>query len=389
MPTRPPVLLLAFGAGLTVASLYYAQPVLGEMARDLRVTPERIGYVPMLTQLGYAAGLVGFAPLGDKLERRRLIVIKCIALAATLLATAFAPSLPLLVLASFAVGLLSTAAQDFVPAAAALSAAHERGRVVGSVMTGLLLGILLSRTVSGFVAGAFGWRVVFIGAAGCVAALACVAGKRLPQFPPTTTRSYGDLLGSMASLLGTFPALRRAALTQGLLSMAFAGFWATLALALATPDFRLGPAAAGAFGLAGAVGALLAPIAGSLADRRGPATVIRAAAALAAVSFGVMALFPRSLVVLALATVGFDLGVQASLVSHQTIVYGLEPDSRSRLNAILVGAMFVCMSIGSALASRLFAHFGWQSVCVGCGVLAAVALVVRLWPENTPAVSAA
>lgn len=385
MSTRPPVLLLALGAGLTAASLYYAQPVLGDMARDLRTTPAGVATVPMLTQLGYAVGLVAFAPLGDKLERRRLIVVKCAALAVTLLAAAFAPTLSLLGAASFALGLFATAAQDFVPAAAALSQPHERGRVVGSVMTGLLLGILLSRTVSGLVAATLGWRSVFVGAAGAIALLGVLSSARLPRFEPTTTASYGALLASLGSLFRTLPTLRRAAFTQGLLSMAFAGFWSTLAFALAAPEFRLGSAAAGSFGLAGAVGALLAPIAGALADRRGPAAVIRLAAALTALSFGAMALFPRSIVVLAIATVGFDLGVQASLVSHQTIVYGLEPSARSRLNALLVGSMFVSMAVGSAAASRVFVRFGWVGVCTGCAVLAIVALCVRLVPERAPA----
>ena len=380
--SRPPVFLLALGAGLGAASLYYAQPVLGTMARDLEVSPEHIGNVPMFTQLGYALGLVAFAPLGDKLERRGVIVVKCGLLAGTLLATGVAPSLPLLVAASFAVGLFSTVAQDFVPAAAALSAPHERGRVVGSVMTGLLLGILLSRTVSGAVAELFGWRVVYLSAAAVVAGLAFVSAARLPLFPPTTQASYLSLLGSMGSLLRRVAPLRRAALTQGLLSMAFGGFWTTLALALATPDFRLGSAAAGSFGLAGAAGALLAPLAGALADRRGPRLVIRIGSALAAVSFGAMASWPRSLVVLAVATLTFDLGVQASLVSHQSIVYGLEPSARSRLNALLVGSMFVGMALGTALATRVFVSHGWSGVCTACGILAALACVVRALPER-------
>lgn len=382
MSTRAPVFLLALGAGATAASLYYAQPVLGDMARDLGVSPERIGYVPTFTQLGYAAGLVGFAPLGDKLERRRLIVAKCAVLACTLVVAGAAPSLPLLVLASFVIGLFSTAAQDFVPAAATLSAPAERGKVVGSVMTGLLLGILLSRTVSGFVAATLGWRFVFFAAAAAIAALALVTRRRLPVLEPTTTQSYGALLLSFASLLKAHPPLVRAAFTQGLLSMAFAGFWSTLAFALAAPPFELGAAFAGSFGLAGAAGALIAPIAGGLADRRGPVVVIRLGALLTAVCFVAMALWPRSIVVLVVATVGFDLGVQACLVSHQSVVYGLEPTARSRLNAVLVGSMFLCMALGSALASRVLVSHGWSGVCIGCAALATLALLVRLLPGH-------
>lgn len=379
---RPPVLLLAFGAGTTAASLYYAQPILNEMARDLAVSPEQIAYVPTCTQLGYAIGLIASAPLGDRLERRRLIVVKCAVLAVVLALAGVAPSLPVLMLVSLLLGGFSTAAQDFVPAAATLSEPAERGRVVGTVMTGLLLGILLSRTVSGAVASTFGWRAVFFGAALAVSALGIWTRRALPELAPTTNASYGALLGSFVTLLREQAQLRRAALTQGLLAMAFAGFWSTLAFALAEPTFALGAGVAGAFGLAGAAGALMAPIAGSVADRRGPQLVIRFGAGLTALCFAAMAWWSRSLIVLVLGTVGFDLGVQASLVSHQTIVYGLEPSARSRLNAILVGGMFVGMAFGSALASRIYVQHGFAAVCCGCAGLAVLALVVRTWPER-------
>ncbi|HEY0195356.1 MAG TPA: MFS transporter, partial [Kofleriaceae bacterium] len=233
--SRPPVGLLAAGAGLTVAGIYYNQPILHTIATELHASPAEVGYVPMLTQLGYAAGIVLFAPIGDRFERRGVILLKSIALILALVGAAVAPSIVALCAASLLIGLFATIAQDFVPAAAAMAPDASRGKVVGTVMTGLLLGILLSRFVSGTAASQFGWRLVFAGAAVSIAALAVVARARLPAFPPTASESYGALLLSMIKLARELPALRRAALAQALLSVAFSGFWSTLALELATP----------------------------------------------------------------------------------------------------------------------------------------------------------
>jgi predicted MFS family arabinose efflux permease len=376
------VLVLALGAGLSAASLYYNQPILVAIAADLRATPAAIGLVPMLTQLGYAAGILLFAPLGDRLDRRRVIVAKLLGLAVALLAAGLAPSLPWLAVASLAIGLLATAAQDFVPAAASLAPPESRGRIVGGVMTGLLLGILLSRLASGLTSEHLGWRAVFFGASGPIGALAVVAALRLPAFLPTTSASYGSLLRSIGALARDLGPLRRAALAQALLSVAFSGFWSTLALALAAPPYRLGSSAAGAFGLAGAAGALVAPLAGGIADRRGPALVIRGGAGLVAASFVLMGSWQGSIAVLVVGTIVFDLGVQACLISHQTIVYSLDPAARSRLNAVLVSAMFVGMATGAALASRALARYGWTGVMLLGGVASLMALVVHAWPAR-------
>ncbi|MFY3744852.1 MFS transporter [Anaeromyxobacter sp. Red801] len=379
---RPLLLLLAGGAGLSVASLYYNQPLLDTMARDLGASSSAIGAVPTLTQLGYAAGILLFGPLGDRLDRRRVVVAKLAALAVALLGAALAPSAGLLAVAGLAIGLVATAAQDLVPAAAALAPAASRGRTVGSVMTGLLLGILLSRVVSGVVGAHVGWRAVYLGAAAAVAALSVAVGLRLPPMPPGSRARYGALLASIVRLARDLAPLRRAALAQALLSVAFGAFWSTLTLALAAPPFRLGPVAAGAFGLAGAAGAAIAPLAGAAADRRGPEPVIRAGAALGVGSFAAIALFPGSLVVLVVATVVFDLGVQASLIAHQSVVYGLDPAARGRLNAVLVSAMFLGMAAGAAAASEVFAHAGWVGVAALGALAAATALAVRLAPTR-------
>ena len=394
-PPAPPralptslVVLLAAGAGVSAANLYYNQPLLAGMARDLGVSPSSVGLLPTATQVGYAAGLFLFAPLGDRLGLRRVIVAKGVALAAALALAAMAPSVGTLAAASFAIGLLATTAQDYVPAAAALAPPEARGKAVGTAMTGLLLGILLSRVVSGVVGGAFGWRTVYVGAAVAVAALTALARRSLPDIPPSAADgTYGAMLRSMAGLVARFPALRRAALAQGLLSFGFSAFWSTLALVLARPPFHHGSAVAGAFGLAGAAGALVAPLAGSLADKRGPETLVRAGALVAAASFLAMALGAGSLAVLAVATVTFDLGVHSALVSHQTIVYGLDPAARSRSNAVLVSSMFIGMAAGSAIASRVLEPWGGRGIALIAAGASLIALLVRLLPAGPQGVA--
>ncbi|MFH7044750.1 MFS transporter [Paucibacter sp. JuS9] len=372
------VRLLAAGAGFSVAGLYYAQPMLGSLAEEFQASSAQVGLVPTLTQLGYAAGILLLAPLGDRYDRRRIILIKAVALLLSLALAAVAPQLWVLWLASALIGLSATLAQDLVPAAAALAPEAERGKTVGSVMTGLLLGILLSRVVSGALAQQLGWRWVFVMAALSIGLLAWLLRRGLPHFAPGTRLSYGDLLASLVGLVRRYRELRRAALAQGLLAVAFSAFWSTLALMLHGAPLNLGSAAAGAFGLVGAAGALAAPLAGAMADKRGPARVILLGASLVLASFAAMALGPQSLWLVAVAALVFDLGFQASLVSHQSIVYAIEPDARSRLNAVLIGAMFIGMSAGSWLGGLAMGQFGWRGVCTLAAMAAGLALVVRL-----------
>ena len=381
--TPPLVFLLAASTGLSVAALYYSQPTLGVLAADLHASNAAVGWVPTLTQFGYALGLLFLAPLGDRFDRRTIIVVKSLLLAIALLAIAAAPSLGVLLGASLAVGLLATVAQDIVPAAATLAPAAHRGRIVGTVMTGLLLGILLSRVVGGIVAEALGWRAVFGGAAVIALFTTAILARGLPRFQPTSTEAYPALLASLAALWKQHRALRYAALAQGLLSIGFSAFWSTLAVMLHGAPFHLGSAAAGSFGLAGAVGALAAPFAGRLADRRGPQWVTRVAATLTVVSFAAMFAMPHlstqaQLVLLALATVGFDLGVQASMIAHQTIVYGIAPEARSRLNAVLMTTMFVGMALGGALGAQALAAWGWTGIVTLAVAASLAALAVRM-----------
>lgn len=381
------VLLLASGAGLAVASLYYSQPMLGVLGADIGASTREVGLMPTLTQLGYALGILFLAPLGDRLDRRLIILLKAAALTVALLLAAASPSIHVLLIASLAIGITATMAQDIVPAAATMAPEAHRGKVVGTVMTGLLLGILLSRVVSGLVAQAFGWRTMFVIAAISIAAIGVAAWRGLPRFQATTQLAYGALLGSLLDLLRRHSALRRAALAQGLLSVGFSAFWSTLAVMLHGEPFHMGSAAAGMFGLAGAAGALAAPIAGRLADRRGPELVTRLGSGLVMLSFAAMSLAPlmsqtAQLWLLVACAIGFDLGVQATLIAHQTIVYGIDPAARSRLNAVLFVGMFVGMAAGAVSGSLLLAAWGWTAVTLLATAMGLAALLVRLWPSS-------
>lgn len=379
---RSLVLLLASGAGLGVASLYYSQPLLALVGGDLGAGTGALGLVPMMTQLGYALGILLLAPLGDRYDRRQIILAKTAVLALALLASGLAPNLPTLLAASLVIGLAATLAQDIVPAAATLAAPEHRGRIVGTVMTGLLLGILLSRVISGAMAEQAGWRAVFIAAAVIILLAGVAFWRGLPRFVPTTRLGYGALLASMAGLWRQHPALRRAACAQALLAVAFSAFWSTLAVML-HEQLHLGSAAAGAFGLAGAAGALAAPLAGRLADRRGTEIVVRAGAALTAVSFAGLTLGDGfsahgQILLIVVSAIGFDLGVQAALIAHQTEVYSLDPAARSRLNAVLFTGMFIGMAGGAALGSLALSRWGWTGVAMLATSSALAALLVRL-----------
>ncbi len=260
----PLLFTLAAGAGLSVASIYYSQPMLDIISKTFNTGISSTGMVPMLTQAGYALGILLLAPLGDRHDRRTIILIKGLLLVASLLLCGFAGGIGALLIASFVTGLTATVAQDIVPASAALAPEHRRGRAVGVVMTGLLAGILLSRVISGLVAEYAGWRTLYFIAAGAMLLMTLALWRVLPRFTPGTAVSYPRLLLSLAQLWRQHQTLRRAALAQGLLSVGFSAFWSTLALML-SERFHFDSAVAGAFGLAGAAGALAAPLAGSVA----------------------------------------------------------------------------------------------------------------------------
>ncbi|GJD48023.1 putative transporter [Methylobacterium crusticola] len=371
-------LSLSLIAGGAVANIYYNQPLLGLLAQDLGAGASVL--VPTATLAGYGLGILGLVPLGDMFRRRTLIVGQLLALAAALVLAALSPGLASLVLASFVVGVLSTAAQQAVPFAAELAPDATRGRMVGQVMTGLLLGILLARTLSGLVGAWLGWRAVFGAAAALALGLAGLAGLTLPRTrPPAPTMGYGALLASLVDLVRGQPVLRRAALTQALLFAAFNAFWTTLALQVEAPPFGLDPAGAGLFGLIGAAGALCAPMAGRFADTRSPRPVVTGGAFLTAAAFVVFGLLGgSSLAALAVGVLLIDIGINAALIANQTRVYALAAGARGRINTVFFTAIFVGGALGASAGTRAFAAGGWPALCLVGGGFALAGLLVPL-----------
>ena len=356
------VTLLAVVAGVSVANLYYLQPLLPLLARDFAATPEAVGGVAVATQLGYAAGLFLFIPLGDTVERKALILALCAATVAALLGAAAAPGLVALTAVSFLLGAFTVVPHVALPLAAHLAAPAERGRIIGSVLAGLLTGILTARTVAGFIGEAFGWRAVYLVAAAAMVALAAALWWKLPRDAPATSLRYPALLRSLFTLTAEQPELRRASRLGAATFAAFSAFWTTLAFHLAGPPFGLGSGAAGLFGLIGASGALAAPLVGKLADRRGARWASGVALGLALASFVIMAVGGWWLAGLVLGVLVLDVGVQANQVANLARVHALLPEARSRLNTVYMVAYFFGGAAGTWAGAHAWAAWGWTGV---------------------------
>ena len=382
-----PLRLMAFGTATCVSAIYFTQPILNLLAGALHASVREMGGVTTVTQVGFGAGILFLVPLGDVVAKKRLIVAKLFLVSVALVATGLVSNVAAMAAGGLCIGLFASAAQDFVPLAAELSPPERRGRAIGTVMGGLLLGILGSRMLSGPLAERLGWRAPFFACAGLTLFVALLTWRKIPSVPPAHVATYPALMRSIGVLIAEQPLLILSTIGQGFMGLTFSAFWTMISFHLGGRPFFLTPTQVGAFALAGFAGAAIAPVAGHFADRHGPLLNIRIAIGLIALSFGSMLLFPGSLAALAVATVTFDLGVQLSMVSHQTIIYSLEPSARSRINAVYVSGLFGFFALGSFGASWAYASHGWEGVgllCLGsCMAAAMVHLVLsKRWRER-------
>lgn len=375
--SRALVVLLAVACGAAVANLYYAQPLLDTISADLGASPSTTGLVLVATQLGYAVGLVLLVPLGDLLDRRRLVTTVLVVTTLALAGAAAAPGISTLAVALAAVGVTSVVAQVLVPFAATLASDDERGRVVGTVMSGLLLGVLLARTLAGALAAVGGWRSVFVVAAGLMVVLAVVLRVRLPRVPPASDLRYGAALRSILTLFRTYPVLRRRVAYGCVGFAAFSVFWTAVAFLLAGPPYGYGEAAIGLLGLAGVAGALCAQVSGRIADRGWTRWGTGAWLVTLTASFALLYLGGTSLVLLVLGVVVLDAGVQGNQVLNQSVIYSLDDEARSRLTTAYLTTTFVGGALGSGLSAVLYARAGWGGVCLAGAVIGGAG--VLLW----------
>ncbi len=379
-PRRGTVVLMSAAVGLCVASNYYAQPLLVTIARDLRLSAASAALVVTVAQVGYALGLVLVLPLGDLMERRRLVCGLTLATACSLALTAVAPNAGLLLAGTALTGLLSVTAQVLVPFAADLATPHRRGQVVGTVMSGLVLGMLLARTASGALAAVGGWRTVYWVAAAAMAVLAATLHRALPQYRGSAGLRYGPLLRSTARLLADEPVLRARALL-GLLAFAcFSALWTSLAFLLSGPGYHWSDSEIGLLGLAGAAGAIAAQLAGRLADRGRTTLTTLVSALLLLGSWGLLALGAHQVAALIAGIVLLDLAHQGVHITNQSLIYALRPDARGRITSAYMTCYFVGGAIGSALVGVVHAHAGWNGVCL---LGAALALLLCLAAAST------
>ncbi|MGP0174725.1 MFS transporter [Pseudomonas sp. NCHU5208] len=376
------VLLFALCCGAIVANLYYAQPIIELIAPDVGLSAERASLIVSLTQIGYALGLFFLVPLADLLESRRLMLITTAAALLCLLAAAFAQQPDLFLSLALLIGLSSVSVQMLIPLAANLAPEASRGRVVGNIMSGLLLGILLARPLASLVAGEFGWRAVYLMAAALMLLITLVIATTIPRHAPSHRASYGQLLASLAHLLRRYPTLRRRALYQGLMFASFSLFWTAAPLELAR-HLGLSQQDIALFALAGAIGAVAAPIAGRLADAGHTWRASLVALILAPLAFAPNLLnHGLGWIGLVATAILLDFAVQMSMVLGQRTIYALEPQSRARLNALYMTSIFIGGAIGSALASPIYERFGWSGTALLAAGLPLLALAVFIGKEE-------
>ncbi len=370
--------LMTITTCLVVANIYYSQPLLSDIAGSFHVGTSEAGRVSMYTQIGYAAGLLFIIPLGDMFKRKRLMIIDFGFVTISLLGVAMAPNILTLYAASFCLGLSSVIPQLLIPMAAHLAKPQERGKKIGFVMSGLLIGILLSRTISGFVGAHFGWQTIYYAAAVIMALLWIMVRQFLPEIDPTYKGKYIPLMRSLGHLFMAEPKLRLAAFRGALLFAAFSAFWSTLIFLLKLPQFNKGSDVAGLFGLIGAFGAIAAGLMGRLSDKVDGYKLSFFTISLVIASFIIFYFSSHSFIGLIIGVILMDMGVQATHISNQAVIFSLNAEARNRINTVYMVSYFVGGSAGTFFASWLWGYYRWNGVCAIGTILSVIVLIVHL-----------
>lgn len=376
MLKRADVLLMAFCTGLIVANIYYCQPLVILIAKDFGISETMAGKTTYLTQAGYAVGLFLLVPLGDMFERKKqILVITALAIVALLLA-AISKDFFLLQIASFLIGACSIVPQLILPLTANLSDDTNRGHNIGIVMSGLLVGILASRAVSGSIGFWLGWRAVYYMAAGICLLLIALMAKRFPKSFPSFKGNYSQLMSSMFGYIKSQPVLREASIINFLAFAIISGFWTVMVLFLANPPYNFQTLQIGLFGIAGAAGALAAPLVGKLSDGGNPRQNLMKGFILQLVSLALFYFVGTAVIPFIIGIILIDIGQQAIHVTNQTRIYTLIPEARNRLNTIFMSVSFVGASCGSAVGLLLWEQGGWNLFCYGMTAIVVINILI-------------
>lgn len=376
--SRGKILMMAIVAGAVITNLYCVQPILPLIAIGLHATLTTVDLVAGAALLGFSAGLALLLPLGDRFDRRKLVLGQIIIAFALDIVACFVPDVWALAAVSFGIGLVSCVPQQLVPFAGAMSEPHERGRNVGTVASGIMIGILVGRTVAGVVGQAYGWRAVYGVEAALMVPAAIVALSLLPKGVASTDLSYGRLLASLWPLVRDNRPLRESMIVQAVLWACFNAFWVNLAALLADGPWHLGSAWAGGFGIIGAAGAFAASLGGRISDRKGTRYVIGVSIATVTLSYLLLAGANASLALLVIGVIVLDIGVQAGLVSNQTRAFAVDSKAQGRINSLYMTATFIGGAFGTVVSGWLMSRFGWNGV-VALGVILGALAAVFHW----------
>jgi len=368
------IMIMAVTAGIAVANVYYSQPILTAISGSFHISGEKAGNISVLSQIGYGIGLFFLTPIGDMINRKRLILYLQLGLIASLLLIGFSSDIASLYVGSLLVGVFAVVAQVILPMAASLVTVN-RGKVVGQIFTGILVGILVARVFSGFITNWLGWHYVYLISAAMVAFTTVLMQADFPNVAERFTGSYGSLLKSTLFQLKRFPLLRQTALTGMLAFGTLSAFWVTLTFYLSDAPFNFSASKIGLFGLLAAAGALVAPVFGKLADKGSPFKSLLFSTGLTLIGILVLIIFPAAIAAIWLTVILLDVGVQATQVTNIAVIYGLDQQANSRINTVYMTSYFIGGALGAFLAIKFYNIGGWQWATSLMAILALLAII--------------